>query len=63
MPHIPDPDYKAYYENLYRDIKNVLGEKRYTAARKEVLDSGNQGLNTMLVVAIEKLREEAGDYD
>lgn len=56
-------DYKNHYDVLYDNIRKALGEERYIAARDEVLESGNQGLNTMLMVAIEKLRDEAGDFD
>lgn len=52
-----------HYNSLYGDIVEVLGEERYKAAKKEILDSGNYGLNTALMIAIEKLRYEAGDFD
>jgi len=55
--------YKSYYESLYDDIKTILGPERYEEAKNAVLSSGNQGMDTMLVIAIEKLRDEAGDYD
>lgn len=58
-----EPDYKQSYYRLYESIKRALGEERYAAAQKEVLESGNQGMETMLFVAIEKLRDEAGDFD
>lgn len=57
-----EPDYKQSYYRLYEDIKRALGEERYAAARKEVLESGNQSLEVMLFVAIEKLRDDAGDF-
>lgn len=49
------------YSVLYNDIKNALGEERYEAARKEVLDAGNYSLNAMLTIAITNLREEVNN--
>lgn len=56
-------DYKVMYDSMYTRIKVALGEERYNAAMSEVLNSGNQGMVTMLVTAIEKLRDDAGDFD
>lgn len=56
-------NYQGYYTHLYEGIKKALGEERFKAARDEVLDSGNAGMDTMLIVAIEKLRDDAGDFD
>ena len=58
-----EPDYKQWYDNLYEKVKEAIGEERYNIAKHEVLSSGNQGMVTMLVTAIEKLREDAGDFD
>ena len=58
---LPSTDYN--YNMLYDRIRKALGEERYESAKKDVLDSGNQGLETMLLVAIEQLRYEAGDFD
>lgn len=50
--------YQKYYENLYNLIRNAIGEERYQEAKEEVLSSGNSGINTILVVAINKLVDD-----
>ena len=53
--------------NLLVDIievfeKNTTAKTFFEEARKEVLDSGNQGLNSMYVIALEKLIQDAKYY-
>lgn len=54
---------QSKYEHLYNQIKKALGEDRYNHARELCLENDSYGLNTILVVAINTLREDAGDFD
>lgn len=55
--------YFNLYNHLYDSIRHALGEDRYVAAAHEVYDSNNFSTINILLTAIEKLREDAGDFD
>lgn len=55
--------YKERYQKLYNDIRMALGEERFLQSRNECLNNNNQSIHIFLTNAIEKLRDEAGDFD
>lgn len=54
--------YKERYQKLYNDIRMALGEERFLRSRNECLNNNNQSTHIFLTNAIEKLRDEAGDF-
>lgn len=52
-----------YHDNLYACVQKALGEERYNDARSKLVDGGSYSSHAVLCLAIEKLREEAGDFD
>ena len=55
--------YKEQYQKLYNDIRIALGEERFLQSRNECLNNNNQSTHIFLTNAIEKLRDEAGDFE
>lgn len=55
--------YKEQYQKLYNDIRMALGEERFLQSRNECLNNNNQSTHIFLTNAIEKLRDEAGDFE
>lgn len=56
-------DYETWYKKLVNDIKKAIGEKRYSNAEKCAFEIGQGDINSIITLAIQDIRDDAGDFD